>query len=189
MAGLNFWNSLKKLVSNPESFFKNLKSEKGIKNSLLSYTIVSGFFAVFNMFLASFFYLIFQSEFIFGIQSFVVFLVLATIIFLLISVLSTFLYSLFIHIFVLLFGGDGGFVNTYNVYTYSMIPFLFILLIPYIGFFGIFYFVFLMTIGISKLHNLSILRSAFAVLIPGTIIFLTSFIVFFYLLARFVFLF
>ena len=170
----DFWDKLKYLFSNPNLFFEKIKSEKGIKNALLTFVIV-GFFASVISYGISFgtrFFLPYGRGFFgfplgyFGLLGYGFLGWLSPIIGFLSSILISFIYSGIIYAIIIAFKGEGTFLDTYKVYAYSMVPFLILKLIPLIGYLSIIYSFILMIIGISKLHNISKGKAALACLLP-----------------------
>jgi hypothetical protein len=168
-----FWDKLKYLFSNPNLFFDKIKTERGIKNSLLMYSIIGAFFSVVSYVLS----FIGSSTALTNFASmgassgFYIMLVYAMpLIFFGIGVLITFLYSALIHITLIAFKSQSGYAETYKVYTYSMIPGVILSVIPLVGYISLIYSFIIMTLGISKLHNVSKGKAALAVLLPGIII-------------------
>lgn len=157
--------------------------EKGIKNALLTFTIV-GFFADIISYGMSYgmrfitpyrglFGFPFEYFSLFGLGFFGIFPLMGF----LISLLISFIYSGLVHAIIVAFKGEGTYLGTYRVYAYSMVPFLLLNLIPFIGFLSIIYSFILMIIGVSKLHNISKGKSALACLLP--LIFIIGFFVLF----------
>jgi hypothetical protein len=74
--------------------------------------------------------------------------------------------------------------DVYNIHTYSMIPFMATILLFFEE--GIIFWVFpiysliLMIIGMSKIHNISKIKSALICLFSAILIFYINFIMFFY---------
>ncbi|MAE13665.1 hypothetical protein CMO92_03795 [Candidatus Woesearchaeota archaeon] len=74
------------------------------------------------------------------------------------------------HALIIAFKGEGKYSSSYNVYTYSMIPYLIISVVPIVGFLAIIYSIILMIIGLSKVHNISKGKAALACLLPAVLI-------------------
>jgi hypothetical protein len=159
---LGFWDRIKYLFTNPNLFFNAVKYEKGIKNSIITYLITgvlfSGIIFIFSFVIAGFF-----GRDVWMLSSF--FLALPFLILIL-----TFLFAGLIHLIILGFKPQGGYKDTYNVYTYSMMPFLIFSLIPVIGYLSIFYSFFLMVIGISKVHDTSTPKAFLSCILPFVLI-------------------
>lgn len=166
-----FWDKLKYLFSNPNFFFEKVKSEDGIKNALLMYSIVGAFMASIN-FIFSFMYLGYMGRMIGGYGEEIYSFLMPLYAFggVAVGIIITFLYSGLIHAIIIAFKGEGSYSDTYKVYTYSMIPFLILTAVPIVGYLSIIYSFTLMIIGISKLHNISKGKSALACLLPAIFI-------------------
>lgn len=168
MAEFGFWDRLKYIFSDPDLFFEMIKKEKGIKDSLIMYAIVSLFMTVVGL-LFSFGlmgmmsgglmfggYFGFSGFFMsaFGVAGFIT------------GIIMTFLYSALVHVIVISLKGKAGYSATYNAYTYSMIPYLILSAVPLVGSLAIIYSFILMIIGVSKVQNISKGKSALACLLP-----------------------
>ena len=98
-----------------------------------------------------------------------------------------FIYPLFIHIFIKMFGGIGKIKDTYKICLYSIIPILIIRSIPFIQEFYLInwivfaYYLFLLTIGINVIHEISKTRSFVSSIVPSIIFFFLAFILILYL--------
>lgn len=172
-----FWDKMKYFFSSdPDSFFEKLKLEQGIKNSLLTYAIVGTFLSVMSyVFLFGMRGL--EAEIHGGLYSeFNIFYLAMPLIIFGIGLIITFAYSGLIHALIIAFKGEGTYSSSYNVYTYSMIPFLILSVVPFVGSLAIIYSIFLMIIGLSKLHNISKGKAALACLLPGVLFIAVLFI-------------
>ncbi|MFH1072779.1 MAG: Yip1 family protein [Nanoarchaeota archaeon] len=166
-----FWDKLKYLFSNASIFFEKIKREKDISNALMLYSIIvvfvlgasylSGIFlnsmvpyGVGNLYSP-------LSYSIGGMKEGIFYLV-----WFFIAIATTFLNSGLISAAVVGFKGKAKYAQTYQAYTYSMIPFIFLSLIPFIGWLSIIFSFIIMSFGISKLHNISRGKAVVACLIP-----------------------
>ena len=167
---LDFWDRLKYLISNPNFFFEKIKSEQHIGAALLTYIAVAGIVLAIGIGFAFTFYSLIYSGSPFMSYLGAGFTIALSIIMFIFGTIITFLYSAIIHIIVIGFKGQGGYKDSYNAYTYSMIPTILITAIPFVGFFllipSLIYSFILMSIGISKLHKISIGKSILACLLP-----------------------
>jgi len=160
-----FWDKIKYLLSDPNDFFEKIKSDS-IKNALLMYAIV-GVFMTAVSFIGFLIMTTQMSRFEGGFGSLMIIITIASYI---IGIIVTFLYSLLIHAIVIAFKGAGKYSDSYNVFTYSMIPFMLLVMVPMVGFLSIIYSYVLMIIGISKIHMISKMKAALACLLPGIVI-------------------
>ena len=164
---LNFWNKLKYLLSDPNFFFDSIKAEDGIGRSLLMYVIVGAFMSVVSFvlfFISTSFITRSFGGFGTGLASFIFPLLIVAV--LIIGLIFTFIFSGLIHAVVIAFKGEGVYVDTYNVYTYSTVPALILVVIPIVGLLSFVYSLILMIIGVSRLHNISNGKAAIACLTP-----------------------
>ena len=164
-----FWDKIKYIFSDPNLFFQKVKSEDGIKNSLLMYAIVGAFFSVIS-YAFSFGMMSMMSRgygdlggfgFLYSALPFVMFGV---------GIIMTFAYSGLIHVIMIAFKSEGSYKDSYNAYTYSMIPYLILSVVPMVGFLSIIYSFILMIIGMSNVHNVSKGKAALACLLPVVLV-------------------
>lgn len=160
---INLLDKIKYILSNPNYFFEQVKNEYGIKNSLITYISVSLFSVVVAISIdftmsrnVSYFWLFYA-------------------IVVVLSFVFSFAYAGIMHLLAISLKGSGTYSDAYRAYAYSMLPFLVLLLIPFVGSISIIYSLILMMIGISKLYSLSKGNSAIVVLVP--IIFILGLIV------------
>jgi len=162
-SGLNHMQKLGLLFSNPTEFFDKVK-ENSIKNSFLLYLltllVVMAISAIFAFFLGR----IIGGASIFSVSSFIG-LIFYPIMFG-IGIVATFVYAGIVHLIIKMFHGKGNFVDTYNACAYSSIPASIISIVPFIGFLGIIYSIVLMSLGLSKYHEISKGKAAVSACIP-----------------------
>jgi len=166
-------NKIKYLISNPNLFFERIKNENTIKDAFLLDLIIRTFIA------ALLYFFVFSIVVIIGEDwnNYYSFIILPAIfLFFFIGILKNFIFSGLIYLVLKAYKIKGDYQKTYNVYVYSSIPYLVLFIIPYIGVFSIIYSYYLMIIGMSRVHNISIGKSALACLLP-IIIFISIFII------------
>ena len=161
--GFGFWDKIKYIFSDPNLFFQKVKSEDGIKNSLLMYAIIGAFFSVIS-YAFSFGRMMSMRSGGYGSLGGFGFVMLG------VGIIMTFAYSGLIHVIMIAFKSEGSYKDSYNAYTYSMIPFLILSVVPMVGFFSIIYSFILMIIGTSNVHNVSKGKAALACLLPAVVI-------------------
>ena len=165
--GIDFWDKLNYLLTNPNLFFEKIKSEEGMKNAFAIFAMVSFSAGIINYGVNYMMRFILPSPYgIFG-YFFSGFLGLFPLVGIFMQLFMSFLYSGIIHLIIKAFKGTGSYSETYKVYAYSMIPFLVLSLIPLIGGISIVYSFVLMIIGIATVHNISKGKSALACLMPA----------------------
>ena len=164
-----FWDKIKYIVSDPNLFFERVKLEQGIKNSILMYAIVGAFFSVIS-YAFSFGMMSMISRGYGGLGEFGFLYSALPFVMLGVGLIMTFIYSGLIHALIIAFKGEGTYSSSYNVYAYSMIPYLIFSVIPMVGFLAIIYSIILMIIGISKVHNISKGKAALACLLPAVLV-------------------
>jgi hypothetical protein len=79
---------------------------------------------------------------------------------------SVFLGGLFLHVFVLLVGGEKGVVQTIKTNMYAATPFLLLGWIPYVSIIGVIWSFVLLILGLEQTQELSIGKALMVVLIP-----------------------
>lgn len=184
--------NIKGLLLQPFDTFERLKSASLTESYrqyvilLILYTILSGIVSVTFMFLSFYDFLvhyasipIIGSLFAAKIDLFrplfinwSIFIVYGFFIFLLFAI---FLKGLFIHVFVILFGGEQGVTRTFQVLMYAVTPFFLIGWIPYISILGIIWAVVLCIIGLTVLQNIPTWKAVAIILIPTVMVFIGVF--------------
>lgn len=207
---MNYVDTLKQVFTNPKEHFSNLDKEN------LNYSSPYLFYLLFGAIVFSLNVLVTFLEYdavgssgtpIFNTGAVLLFIAVIGLGFLLIA---PFLYSVLVHLGVLLLGKKSGFQKTFNAITYAMpvtavygvavaiISLLTVLLLPpdsmitfipavltsILGLASLIHVLYTEIVGISKMHNLSLGWSAACVLIPyilfGILIFAAMFVFFFF---------
>jgi len=150
------------IFSEPKNFFNKIKLEKNIGGAIGMYLLI----AIIAGVAGSMFYSIMgpsmrmYSDFIAApmIGFYFVF-----------GVVSTFIYAGVMHLLLIFTKRDANYVDSYNVYTYSLIPAIVLSIVPY-GFLAVIYSFALMIIGMSEVHGISKGKATFVVLMPIVIL-------------------
>ncbi len=168
MSALGLWDKIGRLFTSPRVFFLLVSKEKGIWSALLLYAVVRTFTFTVGVFPLLFYPMSLSGA---GDDSITVFVTLGIFALLfLFGIAMTFAYSGLMHLLILAFRGKGTFADTYNVYTYSMVPFGILALIPLVGFLSIFYSLVLMVIGVATLHKVSKMKAVIACATPAILL-------------------
>ncbi|MBI2652795.1 YIP1 family protein [Candidatus Woesearchaeota archaeon] len=163
----DFWDKLKYLFSNPKLFFDNIKEEKEIYHSVIALLVV--YLAVAAAQYGLSFMLLRAVAGPFRYMAMGFFGLLGPFMLILMPIIALLLgglYAALVHLVVIIFSGQGRYTETFKAYAYSFIPAAMFGLIPVAGFLGYLYALVLMTIGISRQHNITYGKSAIAVLTP-----------------------
>ena len=96
-----------------------------------------------------------------------IFIVYITFVLLLFAI---FLKGLFIHVFVILLGGEQGITRTVQVLMYAVTPFFLIGWIPYLSIIGLIWSVILCIIGLCILQDMPVWKAAAVVGIPTALV-------------------
>ncbi len=167
---------------NPTKFFNTIKTEKGLKAPFMYLVVVSPISSVLNYFFNP------AMRSLNGLSGpgtgFV-----AIIMFWIMGLIFSFIIYGFFHLFVLLFGGKGGYENTYKTFVYASTPSSLLGWIPWIFFaFGLggmviggllllgitVWVLYLIVKGLSILHKLSTGRAIGVIIVPVLIILLIA---------------
>lgn len=156
----------KKVFLHPSKFFDSIKSEKGVKEAF-KYTAVISIVSVIGSFIASASLMSFlsllglpQEGSLFTGMSYILPIVMYVVV-----LLSSFVGAGIIHLIAMLLKGKGNYAATYKAMMYANTPSSLLGWIPLLGFVFSLYSIYLEIMGISKLHNVSMLRAAAIVLI------------------------
>ncbi|PWR74303.1 YIP1 family protein [Methanospirillum lacunae] len=90
-----------------------------------------------------------------------------------------FLKGFFLHVFVILLGGEQGVTKTIQVLMYSITPFLLLGWIPYISILGLIWTLILCVIGFHIIQEIPVWKSALIIIIPIIFLFTGLILVFF----------
>lgn len=159
------------LFVRPRYFFDLLKKESGITAALITLLAVS--FIAFGIHLA--FGEILQNMYIeFYIQNgslgaimYFITLTFTSIIPVLLTIPISLLFGLGLDLLVKVFKGDAGFIQTYRIFVYSMIPFILFSFIPLVGPFFILSTIILMQIGLHHIQGISKLEAMASIFLSG----------------------
>src|SRR3989338_3091577 len=172
---LGYFEKIGLLFSQPINFFKEV-SKEGISNAFLLYLIVALITQVVSA-LISFSILgsmgmlglgMGMNPFYTGVMG--VMLPFMLIFGLILGVAFTFVWAGIVHLFAMIFQAKGSYTETYKATTYSAVPALIIIIIPYIFILGIIYGIILSIFGIKELHKMSTGKAVATVLIPVLIL-------------------
>lgn len=180
-----FWSTWAKVISSPREFFEKLPKEVKYKEPsvfyLKLYALMLGIMIVFFLALfAMFFPMLGPLTPLIGGAGIAVGLIMLIILFPLALFLSwgfLFVGAGITHLLVMLFGGKEGYHETFKANAYATAPSLFFI-IPYVGWLAVIYSIIVLIIGIHKRQNISLGRSAAAVLLPIVIILVLVFLIF-----------
>lgn len=167
---------IKSVLFNPSVFFKNVSREKGVKSSFGYFALLSAFATVLSFILFSLFPSLYMSiPKILGfnypepfIPGFGLFLILSALGYVL-SLAFSFLWGAILHVWIMIFGGEGKYSESYNLYIYAITPRVLLSWIPFISFFGWFWEVGLLIIGTQKVYGFSKTKAVLMYLIPALI--------------------
>jgi hypothetical protein len=171
---MNLIEKIKKVILSPSEFFEKIKTEKGISKAFKYLALLSLVNLVIGV--VSF---TFSITFISPLGNLSTFLPLVAtlgivipVVIYICSLILSFVVSGFIHLFVKLFKGKGDYSDTYKALIYASTPSLLFGWVPYAGIiFGLYSF-YLSLKGISKLHEVSMIRAFIMLIAPIVVIIL-----------------
>lgn len=158
---IGYSEKLKLLFSKPIEFFNVVREPKIIKSMLFFLTISTSV-----LFISLAINLMIMV--IYGAMNNLGFMLSSgfLIILLILTFASTFVFSGIYYLVIRLFKGTGTYTDTYNAYTYSIIPWVILSVIPIIGYLSFVYSMVLIIFGFSRYHNISKGKAVLVVLIP-----------------------
>ena len=165
---INAYNKVIMLFSDFNTFFKNVR-EPTITKSLLLLLIISALTGLISIGIA---YLIsgfglrgigFSSLWGIGYGGLALGL---GIFFLILMMIGSFVYAGVVHLVSKWMGGEGKYVDAYNICAYSMIPSVILRIIPFIGIISFIYSIVLTVFGISEQYKISKGKATLAALLP-----------------------
>jgi hypothetical protein len=181
---------IKMLFLEPSGFFSRVRDET-ISRSLILYTIISlimifiryGLIFALGQLGSNYRYSGILGGGLFGLfgiysYAFIIFFFVG-------GIILTFVYSGIVHLTAKIAGGEGGFVDSYNAVTYSLIVSSILSIIPVIGMLAFIYSIVLAVFGISEYHKISKGKAVTAVLSPLIIFVCIILILLFFALRNF----
>ncbi len=168
--------NLKKLITQPETFFANLKKEKGVKDAYLFFIVASAFSTLMSFVM---FLLIgnFMSDLLVKLLGLppatplsTTMMFLAFLTGFVINLGLIFVWAGLVHVWIKIFGGKESYAKTFNMYIYAFSPLSLLNWIPFVSFFVWIYSLILLIVGTHKIHGFSRLKSALIYIIPLVII-------------------
>ncbi|MFP4423922.1 MAG: Yip1 family protein [Candidatus Woesearchaeota archaeon] len=119
-------NKYKDLLSNPDRFFGSVKKDRSILRPFLFYAVVMGIFYLTSLVTS----LIGQAIFagLAGGQPIrmIVMTIISGFVGFMIALISIFIGAGILHLFILMLGGKGDYVQTFKLSCYAVVPFLFL---------------------------------------------------------------
>jgi hypothetical protein len=170
---------IKKIIFQPTEFFESIKNEPGIIEAFKFFIIVSLVYFIFALIL----FFVAPSILLGGLFGFGPSLGLLgglgislPIFIYIFLIVSTFVLAGVTHIIAILLGGKKDFSLTYKAVAYASTPSLLLGWIPFIGILANLYSLFLVIIGISKLHQVTLVRAFVIVIMPVIILIILGFV-------------
>lgn len=172
----NYLRRIYQIFKHPTKTFEEISTDK-LGRSLLYFLIIEIILSIILIIFGYFFIRIFISGFFENSYS----LQWMTLPLLLVMIplggfIAILAFSLFIHIFVLVFGGKGRFSQTLKVAIYSSTPAILLFWLPPLFIVAVVYSTVLTCIGICILQKLTKIRAIFASIIPILLLILLSFV-------------
>ncbi|MBW3018807.1 YIP1 family protein [Candidatus Woesearchaeota archaeon] len=156
------FDRFKQLFSHPNEFFQEVKKEKSILGGFELFFLVSVFALLVQVVVFGILPLVLR---FYNIAEFTQYIV-SNAAFVIVSVAGLFVMSAVIHLMLKLFKGRGTYTDTFNVVAYSLVPFVLLSVIPFFGVLVIFYTIFLLVIGLMRMHNLDGYKVVFSLILP-----------------------
>ena len=169
---------IKGVLLNPSVFFKNLSREKGLGSAFGYFALLSAVAAILSFVLLSLFPSFYSTTFqkLLGIDlpqspvlTFWIMLVL-TILSYALNLALSFLWAAILHIWIMIFGGEGKYHESYKLYIYAITPKVLLSWIPVIFFIGWIWEIVLLIIGTQKVYGLSKTKSVLRYVIPAVVL-------------------
>jgi len=182
---MGFFTRLKKSIFHPSEFFEAVKSEEDIGKPLKFAAIMAFIFAaIFSILLFMIGFILLQLFLLIpGFSALGSLLTaLGTLMIILIGafiwiffIAMTFVGAAVIHVFAKIVGGEGNYTATYKAYAYSLSTLIF-MWIPFVNIIFVFLEIYIIIVGLSKLHGISKKRALLALILPVIIILLILFL-------------
>lgn len=155
------WRTVKILLVRPQVFFKDFQPSRSIKEAYFFYLIAAISFTILFLLVIPCLSCLFFSKY----------LIFLTIFAILGSLAVPFVWAGLFHLFIKLCGGQSTYATTFQVTCYSFGATIGFSLIPYIGLtLTMFWSVFILIVGCSRVHRISAVRAAIALLIATSVL-------------------
>lgn len=168
------------LLSDPVTFFKDLKSEKGVStaffylNGMVAVSLILG--AITSFIMGNFF-----TDWLSTITNVpllgtdtanpnLLFLVIGLIVMFIMQILGSFVCTGVLHVWALLFGGKAKYAKSYQLYVYAKAPQLLFSWIPVVGVVAWIYSLILLIIGTQHVHDIKKSTAVLMFVIPFAVI-------------------
>jgi hypothetical protein len=171
-AQLIFWD-IKEVLLHPSRFFKNLRKEKGIKNTVI-YLVVLSFIGTVLLWTIDYFFPVFNflMQIFLGVELprrspgvvifYAAFMYVSGIVF-------SFVTAGILYLWLLVFGGKLSYNNAYSLLVYSRTPLFLFSWIPFLGWFSSVYDIILLIMGAQRVAKISRLKAILIFLIPAAV--------------------
>jgi hypothetical protein len=183
-------NKITDVLTNPETFFENIKKETGVKSAFVYLVILSLFSTILGFIIGQLFegYSYDLISKLFGTaipQPQYTTLILISLTFLAYGwgLLSSFITAGILHVWILIFRGKETYSKTYQLFVYSSTPGFIIGWIPFISYLAWIYSMILLIIGTQKMHGISKTKSILMYVIPTVLMILFFLVIFIFLTA------
>ncbi len=171
-----FVRPIEGVFTGPSLFFRNLKKEQAVGGAFTYYAVFLFFSSLLGMLMSV--YVMFpliksyvEQYFPFPLPP-VEFNAGTLLLGYMIGLAISFLVAGIVHVWALIFGGQGSYTNSYNLYVYSRTPKLLFGWVPFIGFFASIYSLVLLIIGTQHIHGISRMKSILMYAVPYVLFFL-----------------
>ena len=167
---MDYLDTLRLIVINPERFLKELEKEEKSKPAAI-FLILSAF--INSFFIIIIYYIFYWAINTYASHSFSSFrvwnlwlFILLVILFTILSIIGWFLYALIVHILAFLFKRDIKFSRTFQIVAYGSASYFLFSLIPVFGLLSIFYSIYIVALGIAKFHKLEMPKAVTVAIMP-----------------------
>jgi len=168
------------LLSDPETFFKHLKSEHGVSTAffyLNGMAVVSLILGAITSFIVGNFFTDWLSSIVnvplLGLSATDpngLLVVIGLVAIFIMQMLASFVVAGVLHVWVLLFGGKARYAKSYQLYVYAKAPQLLFSWIPVVGIIAWIYSLILLIIGTQQVHGIKKGTSILMFLIPFAVV-------------------
>jgi hypothetical protein len=173
---MDLFKRIKKILTQPAKFFTDIRKEKGLGNAFVYLSILALFAVVLGSIIGYFMQPFMLSlwtkmlgfelpENIMMQYSFFLFFIFALIGYG-VTLLLSFVWAGILHVWILIFGGKGDYIETFKLSVYSRTPSFILGWIPFVGYVIWIWSLVLLIIGTQKMHQISRLRAILMYLIP-----------------------
>lgn len=184
---MDYLDTLRLVVLNPEKFLKELEKEESVRPSIVFFILTAFFNAICLTIIYAVFIIAMYRASSYGTfsWSFLAPNILTVIFLLIFSLVGWFIYASMVHFFAFLFNKNIKFSKTVQIIAYGSAGYFLFSIIPVFGFLSIFYTVYIVALGVAKFHKIEMPKAIAAAILPIIILIVLILLFIFFIIYSF----